>query len=182
MSVFLSEYRNPLHQPAGIFKKLMWYYVNLIFFKSGLFPINALKIFLLKLFGAKIGKHVIIKPIVNIKYPWNLTLGNHIWIGEDVWIDNLVAVHIGNHVCISQGALLISGNHDFNKRSFDLMALPILIDDGVWVCAKAIVHGGSHLCTNAVLLSGSSIKGVLEENSVNLGNPAIKIKERTFTD
>ena len=180
MSVSLSEYQNPLHQPVGIFKKILWYYINLIFFKSGLFPFNFVKVILLRFFGAKIGNNVIIKPVVNIKYPWNLSIGNHVWIGEEVWIDNLVAVTIGDHVCISQGALLISGNHHFDKRSFDLIALPIQIEDGVWVCTKSIVHGGSHLCKNAVLLGGSSIKGILEENSINLGNPAIKIKERKF--
>jgi acetyltransferase-like isoleucine patch superfamily enzyme len=59
-----------------------------------------------------------IKPSVNIKYPWLLEVGDHVWIGEEVWIDNLAKVRIGSNVCISQGAMLLTGNHDFTKSTF----------------------------------------------------------------
>ena len=60
--------------------------------KRSWFPISGFKRFLLRLFGAKIGKGVVIKPCVNIKYPWKLRIGNYVWIGENVWIDNLDTV------------------------------------------------------------------------------------------
>ena len=87
--------------------------------KSYLCSFIRLKIYLLKIFGAKIGKGVIIKPGVNIKYPWNLYIGDHVWIGENVWIDNLDDVIINNHVCVSQGAMLLCGNHNYKKSSFN---------------------------------------------------------------
>ena len=105
--------------------RFFWYFINVIFFKSSFFPFNFLKIFLLQLFGCSLGKGVVIKPNVNIKYPWKLSLGNYVWIGESVWIDNLDNVTIGNHVCISQGAILICGSHNYKKQSFDLITKEI---------------------------------------------------------
>src|SRR5690606_27570566 len=93
----LSAYNNSSYNPgAGFFKRSLWYFCNALFFKSSLFPFYAFKSGLLRLFGARVGKKVVIKPGVNIKYPWFLTIGDHCWIGENVWIDNLTAVIIGN--------------------------------------------------------------------------------------
>ena len=75
-------------------------------------PFMTLKVRLLKMFGAKIGKGLVIKNNVIIKQPWYLTIGDDCWIGENVWIDNIDKVSIGSDVCISQGAMLLTGNHD----------------------------------------------------------------------
>ncbi|MBS1503846.1 MAG: colanic acid biosynthesis acetyltransferase WcaF, partial [Bacteroidetes bacterium] len=84
----LSSYNNHPYYPGGnALKRVLWYYTNIFFFKSSLFPFYGLKVFLLRVFGARLGKKVEIKPCVNIKYPWNLTIGDHVWIGENVWID-----------------------------------------------------------------------------------------------
>lgn len=91
-------------------------------------PSSSLRIRLLRLFGARMGKGVVIKPSVNIKYPWNLSIGDYSWIGENVWIDNLTHVAIGSNVCISQGAMLLCGNHDYKRPTFDLMVKPIVIE------------------------------------------------------
>ena len=71
--------------------------------------------------------------------PWKLKVGNNVWIGEDVWIDNLELVDISDNVCISQGAMLLCGNHDFTSSTFDLIVKPIVLEDGVWIGAKSIV-------------------------------------------
>src|SRR5690242_9560833 len=99
--------------------------VSAIFFQNSLFPFSGWKVFLLRLFGASVGKGVVIKPRVTIKYPWFLTIGNHSWIGENVWIDNLGKVAIGSNVCLSQGSMLLTGNHDYTKSTFDLMVKEI---------------------------------------------------------
>ena len=67
------------------------------------------------MFGAKIGKGVIIRPGVSVKYPWKLQIGDNTWIGENVWIDNLSNIIIGKNVCVSQGAMLLSGNHNYKN-------------------------------------------------------------------
>lgn len=135
---------------------------------------------LLRLFGAKVGKGVIIKPGVNIKYPWNLEIGDYTWIGERVWIDCLTRVKIGSNACVSQGALLLSGNHNYKSKGFDLMVKPIVLEDGAWVGAQTTVCQGVTIGSHAVLTVGSVAASDLEPYSINKGNPAEKIKERTL--
>lgn len=180
MATDLSEYNNSWYKPGPLLKRFLWYLVNVSFFKTGLFPFYGLKRFLLKLFGAKLGRGVFIKPFVNIKHPWLLEIGDHSWIGEQVWIDNLAPVRIGKHVCLSQGAFLLTGNHDYKKRSFDLIVKPITLEDGVWIGAKAIVCPGVICSSHAVLAVGSVATSNLESYGIYSGNPAMKIKERIF--
>lgn len=160
--------------------RFLWYFINIIFFKSSLFPFNSLKLFLLRLFGCSLGKGVVIKPNVNIKYPWKLSLGNYVWIGEQVWIDNLDNVTIGNHVCISQGAILICGSHDYKKPSFDLITKEIILNDGVWVGAKSIILPGVVAESHAILSAGSVMSKNLENYTIYRGNPAKKVGLRTI--
>jgi len=176
----LSSFNNSWYKPGGSsLKRMGWFLCNSCFFIS-YFPFNGFKLFLLRLFGAKVGKQVVIKPSVNIKYPWKLVLGDHVWIGEKVWIDNLDEVIIGNNVCISQGALLLSGNHDYKRSSFDLLTGKIIIEDGVWIGAKSIVCGNVTCKSHAVLSVASVAQKNLEAYSVYRGNPAVKIRERVI--
>jgi len=156
----------------------LWFIFSAFFFQNPLFPCSRIKVFFLRLFGAKIGKNVNIKPSARIKYPWKLSVGDNSWIGEDVWIDNLAQVNIGSNVCISQGALLLCGNHNYSRESFDLMVKEIRIEDGAWVCAKSIVCPGVTMKTHSVLCVGSIAKKDLESYSIYSGNPSVKIKDR----
>ena len=91
------------------------------------FPFRSLKPALLRLFGAKVGKGVVIHPAVNIKFPWKLTIGNNSWIGQRVWLDNLDSLTIGNNVVISQGAMIIQGSHDYKKIEYPTYSRPCLL-------------------------------------------------------
>ncbi len=130
------------------------------------------------MFGAKIGANVVIKPSVNIKYPWKLTIGANSWIGENVWIDNLELVTIGENCCISQGALLLCGNHNFSISTFDLIAKPIVLENGVWIGAKSIVSGGVTCFSHSILSIQSATSKDLKSFCIYRGNPAVEIKER----
>ena len=95
MNTDLSHYDNSWYNPGkGGFIRIVWYFINVLFFINPLNPFSCIKVRLLRLFGAKIGKGVVIKPKVNIKYPWRLEVGNYTWIGENAWIDNLANVKI----------------------------------------------------------------------------------------
>jgi putative colanic acid biosynthesis acetyltransferase WcaF len=173
----LSSYTNTWYVPgAGLIKRSIWYVVNAVFIKSGI-PSSALRVHLLRLFGAGVGQ-VVIKPGVNIKYPWKLAIGSHVWIGEGVWIDNLDQVVLGDHVCLSQGAFLLCGNHNYSKVSFDLRTAPITLEAACWIGAKAVVCPGVIGGTHAVLTAGSVATRSLEPWFVYQGNPATKVKER----
>lgn len=175
----LSTYNNNHFLPGGNpLKRLIWFYTNALIFKTSILPISGLKVFFLRIFGAKVGSNVNVKPCVNIKYPWNLEIGNNVWIGENVWIDNLVQIIIGNNVCLSQGATLITGSHNYKKTSFDLIVKNIVLEDGVWIGAGAIVNNGVIAGTHAVLTSGSVANKNLEPFFIYQGNPAVKTRER----
>ncbi len=182
-SVRLSSYDNSWYNPGkNLLIRLLWFLTNTFFFQNPLSVSSTLKVILLGLFGAKIGKGVVIKPSVNIKYPWKLSVGDYSWIGEGVWIDNLDKVHIGPHCCISQGALLLCGNHNYKKASFDLITEPIILEQGVWIGTKAVVCPGVVCQSHAVLSAGSVAIKNLEPYSVYQGNPAVKIRDRVISE
>ncbi|MBC7919825.1 MAG: colanic acid biosynthesis acetyltransferase WcaF [Ferruginibacter sp.] len=179
----LSRYNNAWYSPgAPAIKRLLWYFTNVLFFKNGWNPLNGPKVALLRLFGAKVGRGVRIKPNVNIKHPWLLQIGSHCWIGEAVWIDNLARVTLGNSVCLSQGAMLLTGNHDYGKPTFDLTVGAIVLEDGVWIGARAIVGPGVTCRSHAVLTAGSLTSQNLEAYRIYRGNPAVLVKERRMTE
>lgn len=181
MKTDLSNYDNSWYNTgADNAKRLFWYFINILFFINPLNPFSSIKIRLLRMFGAKIGCGVVIKPSVNIKYPWNLSIGDYTWIGENVWIDNLVQITIGSNACISQGAMLLCGNHDYKKTTFELMVKPITIEDGAWIGAQSTVCPGVTVHTHSVLSVGSVASKDLEAFSIYRGNPAEFIKNRVI--
>lgn len=174
----LAVYNNSWYQPGSLFKRISWYIMSAVFFRHPLFPFSGIKVLLLRVFGAEVGKKVLIKPCVTIKYPWLLNIGDYVWIGENVWIDNLGMVTIGNNVCLSQGCLLLSGNHDYKKATFDLVVKAIVLEDGVWIGANSIVCGGAICRDHSILTAGSMAAKEMERYSVYRGNPAVKVRER----
>lgn len=176
--VKLNSFDNSWYKPGNRVLILFWYFTNLVFFKSSFpYPSN-LKVSLLKLFGSKIGDNVILKPCINIKYPWNLKIGSDVWIGEDVWIDSLAGVTIEDNVVVSQGAYLLTGNHDYRKETFDLIIGRIILQEGSWVGAKSMVCPNVKLEPYSILAVGSVATVDLAENSIYQGNPAIFKKLR----
>lgn len=163
---------------ASFFKQSSWFLVNTLFFKSSIFQFINIKIYLLKLFGAKVGQGIVLKPSINIKFPWKLEIGNNVWLGEKCWIDNLDYVKIGDNVCISQGALLLTGNHDYTVSSFDYRNAPIILEDGVWIGAKSVVCPGVTCKSHSILAVGSIATKDLEPYTIYQGNPAVPIRKR----
>ncbi len=180
--VDLSKFDNSWYKPGNSVKRILWYFMNILFFKNAWNPFSSLKIFLLKIFGAKIGVGVIIKPSVNIKYPWLLKIGNNVWIGENVWIDNLANVEIGDNVSISQGAMLLCGNHNYKKTTFDLIIGEIKLEDGVWIGAKSVVTPGITCKSHSILAVNSVAAKDMEEYTIYQGNPALEVRKREIKE
>jgi len=178
MNVDKSKFDNSWYRPGPFWKRTLWYYTSVLFFNNPLFPFRSFKVFLIRLFGASVGKNCYIKPGVTIKYPWFLTIGDNVGIGEKAWIDNIALVTIGDNVTISQGALLITGNHDYRSESFALMLGEIHIKEGAWIGAKAIVGPKVTVHKNAVLSLGSLTAKDLDENGIYAGRPAVRIRDR----
>jgi putative colanic acid biosynthesis acetyltransferase WcaF len=136
-----------LDRGAGKLKELTWYLVKVVFFLSALPYPSGFKRWLLQLFGAKMGKGVVIKPRVNIHMPWKLVVGNYVWIGEEVFILNFEKITIGDNVCVSQRAFLCGGNHDFGVPSMPYRNGPITLQDGSWVGAGCF---NCRFCANGI--------------------------------
>jgi putative colanic acid biosynthesis acetyltransferase WcaF len=156
----------------------LWFFLGLPLLRSSLIPSSGLRADLLRLFGARIGAGIVIKPGVRVKYPWLLSLGPHSWIGEDVWIDNLAPVSIGANVCISQGAFLCTGNHDWSDPSFGLIVRPIIVQDGAWVGARCLICPGVSVGRGGIAAAGSVITGSIPSFEIYAGNPAAFVRDR----
>lgn len=177
----LSSFNNDHYRPGSKVKIFFWYFFNIFFLLNPWNPSSRLKVFILRVFGAEIGKGVVIKPSVNIKYPWKLEVGDHVWIGEKVWIDNLDKVSLQSHSCISQGAMLLCGNHHYKKTTFDLIVRQITLEEGSWVGAKALVAPGVVVGSHALLTAGSIATKNLKPYGIYSGNPAEWKKERVIS-
>lgn len=163
---------------AGIIKRTLWYFTNALFFLNPLFPFRSPKPLLLRLFGAKVGRGVVIHPGVNIKFPWKLSIGDHVWIGQRAWLDNIDQLTIHSNVVISQGAMVILGSHDYKKPDYPTLAGPVVLEEGCWVGAGAMVLGGVTLRSHALLAAGSVAGKSLKAYTIYRGNPAVRVRAR----
>ena len=139
---------------------------------------SGLKVGILRCFGAQIGQKVRIKPSFRVKFPWQLTIGDHVWIGENSWFDNIAPITLESHVCVSQDVYLCTGNHDWAHPDFQLIAAPIYIEQGGWIAARCAVGPGVTVGRGAVLTMGSVTGRSLKPMTIYTGNPAQTIKSR----
>jgi putative colanic acid biosynthesis acetyltransferase WcaF len=165
---------------ASFFKEGLWLLVSLVLFRLCPFKLSAFKRTLLRCFGAKVGKGVVIKPNVHITFPWKLRLGDYVWLGEGCWLLDLAVITIESHACLSQRAFLCSGSHDYKSTTFDLQVQPITIERGAWVGACAWIGPGVRMGNHAVLTANSVASSDLEPSGVYQGNPAHLIRRRVI--
>lgn len=165
---------------APLWKQLLWFFLGDFLVQSRLIPISVLKVWILRSFGASIGKGVRIKPGVRVKFPWRLTIGDHCWIGENVWLDNLAPIVLGDHVCVSQSVYFCTGNHDWTAPTFDLRVAPITVQSGSWLAARSTIAPGVEIGEGAVLSLGSVAVRSLSAWTIYAGNPAVAMKPRVL--
>lgn len=161
---------------ASTLKEAVWVLMRGIFFMTPLpFP-SELRCALLRLFDAQVGRGVVIRENVNISFPWRLTLGDHVWIGEDVMILSLAQVTIESSVCVSQRAFLCTGSHDFRSATFDLQTKPITLRSGSWVAAQAFIAPGVEVGAGSMVTAGSVVVENVPPGVIVRGNPAATFK------
>lgn len=171
-----------LDRGASKVKEMLWYIIKMLLFLTP-FPIpSRFKVLILRLFGARVGHGVVLKPRINIHFPWKLVLGDHVWIGEEVFILNFESCTIASNVCVSQRAFLCGGNHDFRKPDMPYRNGPIILHEGCWVGAGAFVGPGVEIGTDTVITAGSIITGSVAGNGIYRGNPATLVGVRWKND
>ena len=181
--VRLAQYDNSWFNPGGsLVKRALWFFAGQRLVGSAWIPSSAMRVTLLRWFGARIGQGVVIKPSVEVKYPWHLVIGDHCWVGERVWIDNLTTVRMENNVCVSQGVYLCTGNHDWSDPGFGLLIAPIQLGEGSWAGAQCTLLPGAVLGRGAVAAAGAVVSGVVPEMEIHAGNPAHLVKRRVMRE
>jgi putative colanic acid biosynthesis acetyltransferase WcaF len=134
--------------------------------------------FLLRLFGAKIGKGVLIRPSAKFTYPWKVTIGDHSWIGDDCVFYSLGEIHIGKNVSIAHRDYFCTGLHDITKITFDIQQKPIFIEDECWIPNDVFVGPGVTIEKGCVVGARSTVLKNLPAGMICYGNPAKPIKQR----
>lgn len=159
----------------------LWWIVQGIFF--GLSPqfLYGWRRLLLRLFGAKIGKGVLIRSSARITYPWKLAIGDHSWVGDDTVLYNLEMIEIGSNVAIAHRVYLCTGFHDYTDPRFSIGALPITIGDQVWLPNDVFIGPGVKIGEGTVVGARSTVFHDLPPMMLCYGNPAKPIRPRLKT-
>jgi putative colanic acid biosynthesis acetyltransferase WcaF len=169
----LRNYKASLDRGVPRWKEACWIITQFLFFALP-YPLpSRVRVFLLRCFHARIGRGVVIRSGVRISFPWRLAVGDDTWIGEDVSILSLAQVTIGSNCCLSQRAFLCTGSHRFDKREFDLVTSPIVIEDGVWVAAQVFIAPGVRVGSSSMCVAGSVVLKDVPAQSIVRGNPGV---------
>lgn len=150
---------------------LLWWLLQAIVFPLTLHNFHFLRCGLLRLFGAKIGKGVVIRPTARFTYPWKVSIGEYSWIGDDVVLYSLDRIDIGAHCVISQECYLCTGSHDIHDVHFRLMTAPIAIGNGAWVATDCFIAPGVQIGANSVIGARSSVYKNVPSGQVAWGSP-----------
>ena len=161
----------PYDKGRGFAWQAAWVAVQSVIFTRVWLP-NTARVALLRLFGAQLGEGVLIRHRVRIQWPWKLTMGDNSWVGTDVELYNLEHITIGNDVCISQHAYVCTGSHDRNSPTFEFDNAPIVLEDGVWLCARTTVLRGVTIGANSTVAATALVTRNIPPNSVVLPPPS----------
>lgn len=156
----------------------LWYLTKCCLFLTPLPVPSFCKRAVLRLFGAQVGRGVVIKPRVNIHFPWKLSVGDFTWLGEEVFILNFEPVVIGAHCCLSQRVFLCAGNHDYRRPDFPFRNRPITVRDGAWIGAQTFVAPGVTIGCETVIGAGSVVTQDQPAGMFCAGNPCAAVKTR----
>jgi putative colanic acid biosynthesis acetyltransferase WcaF len=155
-----------------------WWIVQATLFKCSPQVMYGWRRFILRLFGAKIGKSVIIRPSATITYPWKLSVGDYSWIGDDVMLYTLGEITIGNNAVVSQRSYLCTGSHDYTRPTFDIFAKPIHIQDESWLATNVFVGPGVTVGNGAVIGACSVVLKDVQPGMICAGNPLKVLRPR----
>jgi putative colanic acid biosynthesis acetyltransferase WcaF len=156
----------------------LWWIVQATLFRCSPQFLYGWRRFLLRLFGAKIGEGVIIRPTVEITYPWKLTIGDYSWIGDYAALYTLGEIHIGDNACISQHCYLAGAGHDYTRTTFDMVEQRITIEPEAWLATGVFVAPGITVGRGAVVGARSVVVKDLPPMMICAGNPARVLRPR----
>lgn len=161
---------SPYDKGRGFLAQALWVVTQGAIFSRVWCP-NAMRIAILRAFGAQIGQGVLIRHRVRIQWPWKLTIGDNSWVGTDVDLYNLDHITIGNDVCISQHTYVCTGSHDRRSPTFEFDNAPIVLEDGVWLCVRSTVLRGVTVGANSTVAATAVVTRDVPPDSIVLPPP-----------
>jgi putative colanic acid biosynthesis acetyltransferase WcaF len=175
----LSQFKLPDNfRGRNAFIVQLWWLCDFIFFRPSPQVMYSWRNSLLRLFGAKIGKNVIIRPSVKVTYPWKIEIGDNAWIGDDVSLYSLGNITIGKNTVISQKSYLCAASHNYNSIAFDIFSTPVIIEEEVWIATDVFIAPGVRIGKGAVVGARSTVFKSIEGGYVYSGTPLRKVKKR----
>lgn len=162
----------------SIFTVYLWAICELLFVTNAWQISSGLRVRVLRAFGAEIGKGVVMRPRVRVRFPWKLHIEDDCWIGEGVWFHNQDHIYVGHDVVISQETMLTTGSHA-HRRDMALITRPIVIEPGAWITSRCMVLGGAHVGRSA-LIQPMSVIGAAPVGPGQIwgGQPAAHVADR----
>ncbi|WP_281416158.1 putative colanic acid biosynthesis acetyltransferase [Collimonas antrihumi] len=175
----LSRFKLPPNfRGRSAFAVQLWWFVQAIFFHTSPQFAYGFRRWLLRCFGAQVGKHTVIRPSVTVTYPWKVKIGDHAWIGDNVVLYSLGEIDIGPHAVVSQSSYLCAADHDYAQVDFPIRARKITIGEQAWVAADVFIAPGVTIGAGAVIGARSSVFRDMPAGMVCLGYPAKPVKPR----
>jgi putative colanic acid biosynthesis acetyltransferase WcaF len=156
----------------------LWWFVQRFLFHNSPQVANGFRRWLLRRFGARVGKNVIIRPSVNITYPWKISIGDYAWIGDAVTLYSLCEIEIGSNAVVSQHSYLCAGDHDYTLAHFPIRGKRIVIEEQAWIASDVFISPGVRIGKGAVIGARSAVFKDMPAGMVCMGHPAKAIKPR----
>ncbi|RQS69237.1 colanic acid biosynthesis acetyltransferase WcaF [Burkholderia sp. Bp8963] len=175
----LSRFRMPIGfrgRPAWLVQ--LWWLVETILFRPSPQILYGWRRMLLRLFGARVGKGVIVRPTAHITYPWKVSIGNFSWIGDHVTLYSLGPIEIGEHSVLSQHSYICAGDHDYRAIDFPIRGHLTRIGNQVWLASGVFVAPGAQIGDGSVVGARSTVTGNLPKGMVCIGTPARAVRPR----
>lgn len=161
----------------GWYVQLWWMVQSSLFGMSPQF-MYGWRQWLLQIFGANVGKKVLIRPTARITYPWKVHIGDYSWIGDDVVLYSLGKIEVGCNVVISQRSYICTASHDYASPSFEIFTQPVNIEDEAWIATNVFVAPGVTIGKGAIVGACSSVFSDLPAMMLCTGSPAKPLCKR----
>lgn len=172
------SYSGPSFSLQNRIARVVWNIANVLFFHYSPKPLHQWRSFILRLFGAQVGKGVHVYPKVKIWAPWNISFGDECGVANGAILYSQGQITIGKRAVISQGAHIVAGTHDYTKPGFPLIIKPVYIGDHVWVATEAFIHPGITIGEGSVIGARAVVTKDMPAWMVCAGHPCKPIKER----
>ncbi len=142
-------------------------------------PLHGFRCWLLRAFGCRVGRGVVIRPSARVTYPWKVSLGDYCWVGDRTELYSLGEIRVGAHAVVSQDSYLCTGSHNAASPNFAITALPIIVEEQAWIAAGCFVHPGVTVGRGAIVAARSVVRQDVPPGKLVAGHPALIIGDRS---